>query len=66
MTNWTQSPFGIHHRYGRFAISLVHLNCGWRYWARERITGNETKHGLSEHGYPTLEAAKTAVEVVSR
>jgi len=45
----------------RFAIRLVHLNVGWRYYAWERHTGYAEEVGLDPNGYPTLEAAEQAV-----
>lgn len=53
-------------RRNRFAIRLVHLTVGWRYWAFERRTGYDVEVGLDPNGYGTLEEAEAAVQEASR
>ena len=50
----------------RFAIRLIHLNVGWRYWAFERHTARDVEVGLDPNGYPTQEAAEAAVLAVAQ
>jgi len=45
-----------------FAVRLLHLAVGWRYWAFHRHTGYDTEYGLSGKGYGTEEEAWAAVK----
>lgn len=47
---------------GRFAVRLVHLAAGWRYWAFERFTGADDELGLSADGYTSMAMAVPAAK----
>jgi len=49
----------------RFAIRLVHLNDGWRYWVFERRTGEDVGVGFSAGGYATRQEALDALARVA-
>jgi hypothetical protein len=51
---------------GRFAVRLVHLNAGWRYWAFDRNTGEDVEVGLREDGYESMAAARRAVAKLAK
>lgn len=46
-------------RVGRWAIRLVHLNAGWRYWVFEHSGAGDE---LSPEGYPTAAEAFAAAK----
>ena len=48
-------------RSGNFAIRLVHLSVGWRYWAFRLYDCEDEQYGLDPNGYATQAEALQAV-----
>lgn len=46
---------------GRYAVRLVHLYVGWRYWAFRLPDCEDVEAGLDPEGYQSMSAAKDAI-----
>lgn len=63
--SWCGSAMPANLTSPRFAIRLVHLAVGQRYWAFERLTGYDVEVGLDANGYGSEAEARAAIAAVS-
>jgi hypothetical protein len=49
-----------------FAVRLVHMNNGWRFWAFHVSTGADVEFGLRADGYESEAAAMRAIAKAKR